>query len=148
MSRATPAVQAGAAPVEGAAPALELLVHGVGGTTPQAMLDDPRTVRVTGDDTAAIYRRAEDVDAEAHPERHRGRPLPEAYVWCNLTSGNSARALWLLLLPFMVVNLAHWMRPPPRVRSGRSGCTGRWCGSSRSASPCCSWPPPAKWPSI
>ncbi|MEV8525294.1 hypothetical protein AB0451_14245 [Streptomyces sp. NPDC052000] len=112
MSRATPAVQAGAAPVEGAAPALELLVHGVGGTTPQAMLDDPRTVRVTGDDTAAIYRRAEDVDAEAHPERHRGRPLPEAYVWCNLTSGNSARALWLLLLPFMVVNLAHWMRPP------------------------------------
>lgn len=37
--------------------------------------------------------------------------MPEAYVWCNLTSGNAARALWLLLLPFMVVNLAHWMRP-------------------------------------
>lgn len=37
--------------------------------------------------------------------------MPEAYVWCNLTSGNSSRALWLLLLPFMVVNLAHWMRP-------------------------------------
>ncbi|MFF3151957.1 hypothetical protein [Streptomyces sp. NPDC057910] len=112
MSRATSAAPSGAAAVESAGPALELLVHGVGGTTPEAMLGDPRTVRVTGDDTAAIHRCAGDVDAEAHPERYRDRPVPEAYVWCNLTSGNSARALWLLLLPFMVINLAHWMRPP------------------------------------
>ncbi|MGW2829787.1 hypothetical protein [Streptomyces sp. NPDC001286] len=97
--------------------ALELLVHGVGGTTPQDMLGDPRTVRVTGDDTAAVFRRAEDADAESRPEDYRGRPVPEAYVWCNLTSGNSARALWLLLLPFMVVNLAHWMRPTARGRA-------------------------------
>ncbi|MEV3988416.1 hypothetical protein AB0J57_05855 [Streptomyces sp. NPDC049837] len=93
--------------------ALELLVHGVGGTTPELMLDDPRTVRVTGDETAAIYRRTVDQHAEEEPERFAdGRPVPEAYCWCNLTSGNGARALWLLLLPFMVVNLAHWMRPP------------------------------------
>ncbi|MEV4973820.1 hypothetical protein [Streptomyces scopuliridis] len=91
--------------------ALELLVHGVGGATPQKMLDDPRTVRITGDETAAVYRRTDDVDAELHPERYRGRPVPEAYCWSNLTSGNGSRALWLLLLPFMVVNLAHWMRP-------------------------------------
>ncbi len=106
--------------------ALELLVHGVGGTTPEEMLGDPRTVRITGDETAAVYRRAQDVEAEGRPhdvdaERrpddhrdhrdHRARPVPEAYVWCNLTSGNAARALWLLLLPFMVANLAHWMRP-------------------------------------
>ncbi|PVE04859.1 hypothetical protein [Streptomyces scopuliridis] len=91
--------------------ALELLVHGVGGATPQKVLDDPRTVRITGDETAAVYRRADDVDAEAHPERYQGRPVPEAYCWSNLTSGNGSRALWLLLLPFMVVNLAHWMRP-------------------------------------
>ncbi|MFE2940974.1 hypothetical protein ACFXKG_18210 [Streptomyces sp. NPDC059255] len=91
--------------------ALELLVHGVGGATPQEMLDDPRTVRVTGDKTAAVYRRADDADAEQHPERYRDRPIPEAYCWSNLTSGNGSRALWLLLLPFMVVNLAHWMRP-------------------------------------
>ncbi|MDI9833219.1 hypothetical protein [Streptomyces sp. KAU_LT] len=97
--------------------ALELLVHGVGGTTPQQMLDDPRTERITGDDTAAVFRRADDVDAESRPGDHRGRPVPEAYVWCNLTSGNSARALWLLLLPFMVVNLAHWMRPAARDRA-------------------------------
>ncbi|MEV6792942.1 hypothetical protein AB0M87_13255 [Streptomyces sp. NPDC051320] len=96
---------------ESAGPALELLVHGVGGTTPQEMLGDPRTVRVSGDETAAVYRCADDVDAAQHPERYRDRPVPEAYVWCNLTSGNGSRALWLLLLPFMVVNLAHWMLP-------------------------------------
>lgn len=101
---------------EGAETALELLVHGVGGTTPEEMLNDPRTVRITGDATAAVFRRADDVDAEQRPDDYRGEPVREAYVWCNLTSGNSARALWLLLLPFMVVNLAHWMRPTTRGR--------------------------------
>ncbi|GGQ27702.1 hypothetical protein GCM10010249_53180 [Streptomyces roseolilacinus] len=76
------------------------------------MLDEPRTVRVTGDDTAAVYRRTADLRAEDEPDRFRDGPVPEAYCWCNLTSGNGTRALWLLLLPFMVVNLAHWMRPP------------------------------------
>ncbi|MFD8203571.1 hypothetical protein ACWDTR_24690 [Streptomyces sp. NPDC003470] len=101
--------------------ALELLVHGVGGTTPAQMLDDPRTVRITGDHIAAVFRRTEDADAESRPEDYRGRPVPEAYVWCNLTSGNGTRALWLLLLPFMVVNLAHWMRPGAhgRIRTVR-----------------------------
>nr|WP_240123931.1 hypothetical protein [Streptomyces sp. MUM 136J] len=75
------------------------------------MLNDPRTVRISGDGVAAVFRRADDVDAESRPGAPRGRPVPEAYVWCNLTSGNAGRALWLLLLPFMVVNLAHWMRP-------------------------------------
>ncbi|MEU1177888.1 hypothetical protein ABZ464_09580 [Streptomyces sp. NPDC005820] len=101
--------------------ALELLVHGVGGATPEKMLNDPRTVRITGDDTAAVYRRAEDADADSPAAdantpsgEHDGRPVREAYVWSNLTSGNGTRALWLLLLPFMVVNLAHWMRPAAR----------------------------------
>ncbi|WP_395359370.1 hypothetical protein ACHGLA_04525 [Streptomyces sp. YH02] len=111
MSPATPAPESGGA-------ALELLVHGVGGATPQDMLDDPRTVRITGDRTAAMHRRAEDLDAEEHPERYAARPVPEAYVWSNLTSGDGARALWLLLLPFMVANLAHWMRPPAQGRPG------------------------------
>ncbi|MFB7607548.1 hypothetical protein [Streptomyces gardneri] len=111
MSPATPVPETGGA-------ALELLVHGVGGATPQSMLDDPRTVRVTGDGTAAVYRRTEDLDAEDHPERYAARPVPEAYCWSNLTSGDGTRALWLLLLPFMVVNLAHWMRPPAQGRPG------------------------------
>ncbi|MFC5660522.1 hypothetical protein [Streptomyces nogalater] len=114
---------------------LELLVHGVGGTTPEKMLGDPRTVRVSGDDTAAVFRRAEDVEDTGRNEdtgdaraagpaagrEPRGGPVREAYVWCNLTSGDGSRALWLLLLPFMVVNLAHWMRPaaPDRPRTVR-----------------------------
>ncbi|MBC9715970.1 hypothetical protein H9Y04_25850 [Streptomyces sp. TRM66268-LWL] len=98
--------------------ALELLVHGVGGATPEKMLGDPRTVRVTGDDTAAVYRRTDDADAERRPEDYREKPVPEAYVWSGLTSGNGARALWLLLVPFMVANLAHWMRPSARGHSG------------------------------
>lgn len=96
----------------GPRPALELLVHGVGGTTPEHMLDDPRTTRLAGDDTAGIYRRTADADAETRARTAQDAPVPEAYCWCNLTSGNGSRAMWLLLLPFMVVNLAHWMRPP------------------------------------
>ncbi|MGW2118436.1 hypothetical protein [Streptomyces zhihengii] len=101
----------------GEGPALELLVHGVGGATPEEMLGDPRTVRITGDTKAAVYRRTDDAEAERQPERYTDRPVPEAYVWSNLTSGNGARALWLLLLPFMIANLAHWMRP--RARGSR-----------------------------
>lgn len=91
--------------------ALELRVHGVHGAPPDELLGDPRTVRITGDSTAAVFRRAADADAEAHPEWYAGRPVVEAYCWSRLTSGNGSRALWLLLLPFMVVNLAHWARP-------------------------------------
>ncbi|MFJ8074207.1 hypothetical protein ACIQ7Q_09785 [Streptomyces sp. NPDC096176] len=109
MSPETPAPRSGG-------PALELLVHGVGGATPQDMLGDPRTVRITGDEKAAVYRRTDDAEAESRPHEYRNRPIPEAYCWSNLTSGNGARALWLLLLPFMVVNLAHWMRPRARGR--------------------------------
>ncbi|REK86319.1 hypothetical protein DY245_33170, partial [Streptomyces inhibens] len=96
-------------------------MHGVGGTTPQEMLRDPRVQLITGDDTAACYRRTEDADAEQRPDDYRGEPVREAYCWSNLTSGNGARALWLILLPFMVANLAHWMRPaaPPEHRAQR-----------------------------
>lgn len=122
MERAQERASAGGATASAAQPAaagaaVELLVHGVGGATPEKMLNDPRTVRIAGDDTAAVYRRADDVDAETGPGDHRGGPVPEAYVWSNLTSGNGTRALWLLLLPFMVVNLAHWMRPGARGRT-------------------------------
>ncbi|WP_432024816.1 hypothetical protein [Streptomyces parvus] len=110
MAPATPPPPATPSP-EHTGSALELLVHGVGGATPQEMLGDPRTVRVTGDTTAAVYRRTEDAHGEKHPERYRDEPVAEAYCWSGLTSGNGSRALWLLLLPFMVVNLAHWMRP-------------------------------------
>ncbi|WP_246108840.1 hypothetical protein [Streptomyces sedi] len=92
---------------------MELLVHGVGGATPQEMLEDARTTRITGDATASVHRRTDDLDDRPWDD---ARPVREAYSWSNLTSGNGTRALWLLLLPFMIVNVAHWMRP-----SGRTG---------------------------
>lgn len=107
--------------------ALELRVHGVHGAPPDELLDDPRTVRITGDSTAAVFRRAADADAEAHPEWYAGRPVVEAYCWSRLTSGNGSRALWLLLLPFMVVNLAHWARPAAPA-TGPAPCAVRTYG--------------------
>ncbi|WP_130797608.1 hypothetical protein [Streptomyces otsuchiensis] len=103
----------------GERPAVELLVHGVGGATPQRMLGDARTVRVTGDDTASIHRRTDDAEDRAWDDRD---PLREAYSWSNLTSGNGARALWLLLLPFMIVNVTHWMRPAVRGHGRTHRC--------------------------
>ncbi|MFE4664424.1 hypothetical protein ACFRI7_12360 [Streptomyces sp. NPDC056716] len=124
MERAQEQAAAGTAAGQEPTTALELLVHGVGGATPEEMLNDPRTERVTGDHIAAIFRRAGDVHAERGPRGPGGEPVQEAYVWSNLTSGNGARALWLLLLPFMVANLAHWMRPPTRGRTRAVRCYG------------------------
>ena len=35
----------------------------------------------------------------------------EAFAWGGLTSGDSSRALWFLLLPFAFMNMAGWMLP-------------------------------------
>ena len=43
----------------------------------------------------------------------------EAYSWGGLTSGPAARAAWLLVLPLMLVNLAHWMLPATPVDPSR-----------------------------
>ncbi len=37
----------------------------------------------------------------------------EGYDWGGLTSGSSLQPLWVLLLPFTVLNVAGWMHPPP-----------------------------------
>lgn len=76
----------------------EIRVHGVGGTSPEALLGDPSPTRVAGDRVAGFYRTA---DAAG---RHR-----EAYSWGGLTSRSRMRALWALLLPSMLANMAGWM---------------------------------------
>ena len=76
----------------------ELLVHGVGGESAEDTLHEPHPMQVAGDATAGFYR-GPDVDG-----RHR-----ESYSWGGLTSGKASRALWLLLLPFALANLAGWM---------------------------------------
>jgi hypothetical protein len=99
----------------------ELRVHGVSGTPPQDMLCHPHPQQIAGDAVAGFYRRwwpgglptGEDRDIEGHRRR-------EAYSWGGLTSGAASRALWLLLLPFMLLNFAFYMTPRPPVQDGGS----------------------------
>jgi hypothetical protein len=90
----------------------ELRVHGVGGTTPAALLGDLSPQQVAGNGISGFYRTA---DA-------RGRHV-EAYSWGGFTSRSATRVLWLLLLPFLLANLAGWMCDARVARSRRLG----WC---------------------
>lgn len=93
---------------------IELRVHGVSGTPPEAMLGCPKEFleQVAGDDDAGFFRRPDWVDRAAMPpdEKKWWRRM-EAYSWGGLTSRKATRAVWLLFLPFSLVNLAHWMLP-------------------------------------
>ncbi|MBP2703015.1 hypothetical protein JOL79_04260 [Microbispora sp. RL4-1S] len=89
-------------------------MHGVSGTPPEHTLNYPHPQLVAGDSTTGFYRRwwpggqptGEQVDV---PETRRR----EAYAWGGLTSGGKTIALWLLLLPFSLANLAYFMLPRP-----------------------------------
>ncbi|GII58269.1 hypothetical protein Pth03_66580 [Planotetraspora thailandica] len=93
-------------PVDGVT---EIRLHGVGGATPQSLLGDHPLQQTGGDAIAGFYRRP---DAG-------GRHI-EAYSWGGLTSRSGTRVLWLLLLPFLLANLAGWMLPPGLLRRRRT----------------------------
>ncbi len=95
----------------------ELRIHGVSGTPPEAVLSHPLLKRVAGDDKSGFYRRWYPGGLSADLNTN-GRRL-EAYSWGHLTSGSFARAAWLMLLPFMLANLAHWMLPALPAAAGR-----------------------------
>jgi hypothetical protein len=82
----------------------ELRVHGVGGTTPDALLADLAPQQVGGDRVAGFYRTADLPAHDGVPARH-----VEAYSWGGLTSRSGTRVLWLVLVPFLLANLAGWM---------------------------------------
>ena len=81
----------------------EIRVHGVGGTPPAAMLDEPGPRQVTGDQIAGMWRGSDQLIGSDR-RWHR-----EAYSWGGLTSKALSSALWLVLLPFAMLNLAGWM---------------------------------------
>jgi hypothetical protein len=94
---------------------VELRVHGVSGAPPEALLGCPAesVERTAGDADAGFYRRKPSIDAAASPPlTDRWRRVMEAYSWGALTSGRASRAVWLLFLPFILIDLAHWMLPP------------------------------------
>jgi hypothetical protein len=94
----------------------ELRVHGVSGSAAENVLDRPLLHRVAGDDDAGFLRPRPEYGASTGP----GGADLEAYRWGNLTAGAAARALWLLLLPFMLANVTMWLRPPSGQRAART----------------------------
>ena len=87
--------------------AVELRVHGVSGTPPEALLKGT-AVLIAGTPTAGFHRHRPSPDAV--PSTDEG--VREAYAWGGLTSGSRiTSALRLLLLPFSLVNVAGWMLP-------------------------------------
>ncbi len=95
---------------------VELRVHGVHGTSPGAMLGvaDGEVGQVAGDGLTGIYRTKD--GTLPYRDLSSTNVSVEAYSWGALTSGVQGflgwvkRALWLLLLPFALVNLAYWAR--------------------------------------
>ncbi|MFF4159355.1 hypothetical protein [Streptomyces sp. NPDC001678] len=94
----------------------ELRVHGVSGTPPESSLEHPLVECVAGDKEAGFYRRQWENETTAHDTKEFRR---EAYSWGGLTSGDGQRALWLLLLPFMFVNMAYYTDPGHTVQEMR-----------------------------
>jgi hypothetical protein len=91
---------------------VELRVHGVSGTPPESMLDDPHPEQVAGDEVGRVFRRTDPLKVElAGADR-----VLEAFHWGRFTAGSATRALWLLLLPFAVVNLARYALLMPESR--------------------------------
>ncbi|MCM0679042.1 hypothetical protein NCC78_30885, partial [Micromonospora phytophila] len=84
---------------------MELRVHGVSGVGADRVLDRPDVEQVAGDRRGGFHRPR---PGSSGP----GGLTVEAYRWNDLPSGTAARTLSLVfLLPFMLGNLAVWMRP-------------------------------------
>ena len=94
---------------------VELRVHGVSGTPPEDLLDRPHVVQVDGDARSRFFRvtdaQGQVVDGAPGPDAH----VLEGFHWGSWTSGSWRNALWLLVLPFGLVNLAAFMLPPPKA---------------------------------
>ncbi|GAA1073025.1 hypothetical protein [Nocardiopsis metallicus] len=107
-----PAEKPSAAPARNC---VELRVHGVSGGQAEELLDVEPAMRVGGDRLAGFFRWRREPDTQSVPGVRR-----EIFAWGNLTSGSASRAFWLLLLPFMLINVAYWMRPG-RMDRGQTG---------------------------
>ncbi|GIH26440.1 hypothetical protein Aph01nite_47500 [Acrocarpospora phusangensis] len=93
---------------------VELRIHGVAGASPRSVLypgsDGPGEVAEDGVSGGVGF-------YHPVPQPNPGW-IRQAYVWGGLTSGARTRALWLLLLPFALVNIAFFMTPH-RIVDGR-----------------------------
>ncbi|MDO3702866.1 hypothetical protein Q3W71_14435 [Micromonospora sp. C28SCA-DRY-2] len=93
---------------------VELRVHGVSGAGADQVLDRPNVTQVAGDRSGGFFR-----PRPGYPDtRGPAGVVLEAYRWSDLPSGTAIRTLSLVfLLPFMLCNVAIWMRPRGLGRS-------------------------------
>ncbi|WP_422733184.1 hypothetical protein ACN26Y_19210 [Micromonospora sp. WMMD558] len=101
---------------------VELRVHGVSAPSAAQVLARPLVHQVAGDRSAGFFRPRPPCAEVTGPS---GLTTVEAYRWSDLPSGTAVRTLSLLfLLPFMLLNVAVWMRPgdPPSDAVVRSLC--------------------------
>lgn len=93
---------------------VELRVHGVSGAGADQVLDRPNVRQVAGDRSGGFFR-----PRPGYPDtRGSAGVVLEAYRWSDLPSGTAIRTLSLVfLLPFMLCNVAIWMRPRGLGRS-------------------------------
>lgn len=89
---------------------VELRIHGVSGTPPESMLESAHVVQVAGNAWGRFFRPADAVGREVQDDPAR---LLEGYHWGKYTSGSSLKGLWLILIPFGLVNAAAFMVPDP-----------------------------------
>jgi hypothetical protein len=87
---------------------IELRIHGASGTPADQMIGGP---------VEADARFPEEPSTVLLPVGGDGTLL--AYRWASQTSGSAASAMWLLLVPYMLINLAGWALPPASDRRHR-----------------------------
>jgi hypothetical protein len=92
---------------------MELRIHGIGGPSPESVLAcaDPSTSPRPGAVAFAVWR--SEPSARSAVRSCPQQPEVAVYHWAPLTSGSRFFALWPLLLPFTLLNVAGWMLPRP-----------------------------------
>ncbi|MGI5459898.1 hypothetical protein ACQEWB_43405 [Streptomyces sp. CA-249302] len=95
---------------------VEIRVHGVSGTPVESLLEISDVRQVDGDDLAGFYRLP-----ETPPESD---VRCEAFRWGAMTSGSVSKAVWLLMAPLGVINLAGFTLPAPAGKKGQKHALG------------------------